>query len=148
SGAAERYLDLAPDQNQLQIDFAAISFSEPLRYQYKLEGGGDWSAAANTRSVNYASLPPGRYQFLVRAVNAQDLPSEPASLTFTIAPPLWRRWWAVTGAALVLALAIYGAHRYRVRYLLAIERVRTRIASDLHDDIGANLSQIAILSEI
>jgi signal transduction histidine kinase/sugar lactone lactonase YvrE len=147
--AGSRHLDLASDQNQVQIDFAAISFSEPLRYQYKLEGTrGDWSAPANTRTVNFASLAPGRYRFLVRSVNAQGLPGEPASVSLNIAPPLWRRWWAETGAALLLALAAYGAHRYRLRHALAVERVRTRIASDLHDDIGANLSQIAILSEI
>lgn len=147
--AGSRRLDLAPDQNQVQIDFAAISFNEPLRYQYKLEGSrGEWSEPANTRTVNFASLAAGRYRFLLRAVNAQGFNGEPAALSFTIAPPLWRRWWVETGAALVLALAIFGAHRYRVRHLLAIERVRTRIASDLHDDIGASLSQIAILSEI
>ena len=148
-GAGGRRLDLASDQNQLQIDFAAISFNEPLQYQYKLEGsGGDWSEPANTRSVNFASLAPGSYTFLVRAVNAQGLSGEPAFVSFNIAPPLWRRWWAETAAALILAMVVYGVHRYRVRYLLAVERVRTRIASDLHDDIGANLSQIAILSEI
>src|SRR5262249_14658216 len=42
----------------------------------------------------------------------------------------------------------YGLYRYRVARLLELERVRTRIASDLHDDIGSSLTRMAILSEV
>jgi signal transduction histidine kinase len=62
-------------------------------------------------------------------------------------PPVWRRAWFL---GLLLALAVGGVvwvHRMRVAKLLALERVRTSIATDLHDDIGSSLSQIAILSE-
>lgn len=45
-------------------------------------------------------------------------------------------------------MAVYAAYRYRLAQLLAVERVRTRLATDLHDDIGASLSQVAILSEV
>jgi signal transduction histidine kinase len=51
----------------------------------------------------------------------------------------------MAGALGMTALAL---HRYRLRRTLEVERVRTRIATDLHDDIGATLSQIAILSEV
>jgi signal transduction histidine kinase len=69
-------------------------------------------------------------------------------VSFRILPPVWQRWWFVTTlCALVVGLAAL-LHRYRVAQLLAVERVRTRIATDLHDDIGASLSQIAILSEL
>jgi signal transduction histidine kinase len=50
--------------------------------------------------------------------------------------------------ASIAALLIYGLSRYRLMHLLAVERVRTRIATDLHDDIGSSLSQVAILSEV
>jgi signal transduction histidine kinase len=43
---------------------------------------------------------------------------------------------------------VYALYRYRIARFLEIERVRTRIASDLHDDIGANLTKIAILTEV
>jgi signal transduction histidine kinase len=72
----------------------------------------------------------------------------PASVSFRILPPVWQRWWFVAAPlALVVGLAVL-FYRYRVAQLVAIERVRTRIAIDLHDDIGASLSQIAILSEL
>jgi ligand-binding sensor domain-containing protein/two-component sensor histidine kinase len=145
-------LELGADARQIQIEFVALGFSpgEGLLYQYKLEGGQqDWSTASNQRVVNFANLAPGRYRFVVRAVNADGVSSEtPASFSFTVLPPLWQRWWFV-GAAVVLAgLFVYSLYRYRLAQLLRLERVRTRIAADLHDDIGANLSKIAVLSEV
>jgi ligand-binding sensor domain-containing protein/signal transduction histidine kinase len=146
-------LRLGADQNQLSIDFVGLSFGpgEILRYQYRLEGGADqdWSPPGNERSVNFANLAPGQYRFLVRAVNDEGLASAvPATLSFVIPPPVWRRWWFIAAAAFLLGLAIYSAHRQRVSRLIELERVRTRIATDLHDDIGANLSLIAMLSDV
>ena len=135
--------ELAPDRNQLQIDFVGLSFApgETLRYQYRLEGAdAGWSAPTEQRTINFASLAPGRYRFLVRAVNSDGVASPtPAAVTFTVLPPLWQRWWFLSLAALVVGLAVYALYRYRVARLVELERVRTRIASDLHDDIGAGL---------
>src|ERR1022692_2117006 len=72
----------------------------------------------------------------------------PANASFTILPPYWQRWWFLLLALLACGSLLYGAHRYNLNRLLELERVRTRIATDLHDDIGASLSQIAILSEV
>lgn len=147
-----RPLDLGPNQNQLNIDFVGLDFGsgETLRYQYRLEGADrDWGVLGEQRTVNYANLAPGRYRFLVRAVNDEGLASSaPASLTFTISPPVWRRWWFLAMIATVVGLGVYLIHRQRVARLVELERVRTRIATDLHDDIGANLSLIAMLSEV
>jgi signal transduction histidine kinase len=85
----------------------------------------------------------------VRAINADGVPSEtPGSLSFTILPPFWQRWWFVSITAAILGLTAYALYRYRITRLLELEQVRTRIAADLHDDIGSNLSQIAIWSEV
>ncbi|HYX28529.1 MAG TPA: two-component regulator propeller domain-containing protein [Pyrinomonadaceae bacterium] len=141
-------LELKSDQNQIQIDFTGLS--EMLRFQYKLEGADrDWNTPVEHRTVNYARLSPGSYRFLVRAINPEGLASErPASLAFTILPPLWQRWWFLTLAVVISVLMMYALYRYRLRRLIELERVRTRIASDLHDDIGSSLSQIAVLSEV
>jgi ligand-binding sensor domain-containing protein len=137
-------IELSSDKNQLQIDFVALGFSsgEGLRYQYKLEGASDqWSQLADQRTINFSNLASGAYRFLVRAINADGVMSEtPASFSFTILPPVWQRWWFLSIAAALLGLVAYALYRYRVTRLLELERVRTRIAADLHDDIGSNLS--------
>jgi ligand-binding sensor domain-containing protein/signal transduction histidine kinase len=145
-------LVLQPNQNQVRIDFVGLGFApgERLRYQYRMSGAdGDWSPPNEQRTINYASLGPGAYTFLVRAVNAEGAVSaQPAMVSFTILAPIWQRWWFLSTAAVVLSLLIWTLYRYRLAHLLAVERIRTRIATDLHDDIGASLSQIAILSEV
>lgn len=143
---------LEPDWNAIQIDFASLDFGvgQELHYQYKLQGSSqDWSPLTESRIVNYAELGPGAYRFLVRAVNAEGVASSsPASFSFRILAPVWQRWWFLSLVVMAIALVSYAAHRYRMAQLLRVERIRTRIASDLHDDVGAGLSQIAILSEV
>jgi signal transduction histidine kinase len=122
---------------------------ESLRYQYLLEGSGqDWSAPTDQRTVNL-NLAPGSYRLLVRAISSDGAISpEPAAVSFSILPPVWQRWWFLTLAVAAVGAAVYLVDRYRVARLLELERVRTRIATDLHDDIGASLSRMAILSEV
>jgi signal transduction histidine kinase/ligand-binding sensor domain-containing protein len=144
--------DLAADQNQIQIDFTGLSFApgDVLRYQYRVSGSdSDWSTASAQRTVNFARLEPGSYQVLVRAVNSDGTASStPAMVRFVILRPIWQRWWFVLLASLTATALVYGAYRYRLAHVVEIERVRTRIATDLHDDIGANLTRISLLSEL
>jgi two-component sensor histidine kinase len=145
-------LELANNENNLQVDFVSpsVSFAPTIRYEYKLEGSNDqWLALSDLRTVNFANLSPGAYRFQVQAINSEGIRSpEPATIRFTILPPLWRRWWFLTLMALLVGAAITAIYHYRINRLLEIERVRTRIAADLHDDIGASLSHIAIVSEV
>lgn len=145
-------LTLESDQRQIQIDFYGLSLAtgEALHYQYKLEGaGGDWSSPELARTANYPNIPPGNYRFLVRAVSGDGSVSKfPAVVSFAVLRPLWQRWWFLLTAVLFVGFAVYAVFRYRLNRLLELERVRTRIATDLHDDIGSSLSQIAILSEV
>ncbi|MCA1623861.1 MAG: histidine kinase [Acidobacteria bacterium] len=144
--------DLPASQNELQIEFVGLSFApgEVLRYQYRLEGAADdWGPAVDQRTVNLANLAPGRYRFLVRAVNSDGVAStSPAAISFVVMRPLWQRWWSLALLALTGLLVAYALYRYRVSRLLEVANMRTRIATDLHDDIGANLTKIAILSEV
>src|SRR5580692_3450653 len=74
--------------------------------------------------------------------------SPAAAVNWRILPPIWMRWWFLTMSGAIAAYIIFVAYRYRIRQLLELERVRTRIATDLHDDIGSSLTQIAIMSEV
>jgi ligand-binding sensor domain-containing protein/signal transduction histidine kinase len=139
-------------QSPLRVDYVGLGYlpGERLRYQYMLEGADhEWSAPTDQRTVIYARLTSGTYRFLVRAVTSAGISSsQPASIAFTVLPPMWRTWWFLLACGIATAIFIYTLYRYRVAQLLAVANVRTRIATDLHDDIGASLSQIAILSEV
>jgi len=69
-----------------------------------------------------------------------------ASLAIQVTPPFWKRPWFMVLAAAAVGLAAFGLHRYRLNRLLEIERLRTRISADLHDEIATNLSSIAMFS--
>jgi signal transduction histidine kinase len=120
-----------------------------LRYQYRLEGtDADWSLLSGQRTVTYGSLAPGRYSFVVRAMNSDGAVSaEPASVAFRILRPVWLRAWFLSAVGTAAGLVVYAMFRYRVRRVVEMANMRTRIATDLHDDIGANLTRIAMLSE-
>lgn len=141
-------LVLKPGEDQIEFAFAAPRFrgSAERRYQYRLEGAGssEWSAWSTARSVNFASLAPGSYRFLARAEDSRGL----ATVTFRILPPFWLSWWFRVLLTSLVAAAIYLLFRYRMRTALERERLRTRIATDLHDDIGSSLSRIAIWSDV
>jgi signal transduction histidine kinase/ligand-binding sensor domain-containing protein len=142
---------LRPGQRQVQFDYFGLGsgVDEPLRFQVRLEGAdGDWSAPTRQASVVYAGLGPGRYRFQVRAVSATGAVSvEPATAAFIVEAPFWRRAWFLGLLAATLAAALASAHRLRVRRLLELERIRTRIAADLHDDLGSSLARVSLLSD-
>jgi ligand-binding sensor domain-containing protein/signal transduction histidine kinase len=139
-------------QNNVSVDFAALSFRDEdrVRYRYRLEGlDTGWNAFTDRRYVNYMNLAPGNYQFLVEARNGDGLMSrEPAAVSFSIAAPFWATSWFITLAIIAILGLAYGFYRYRLHQVLAIERLRARISTDLHDDTGSTLSSISILSDM
>jgi ligand-binding sensor domain-containing protein/two-component sensor histidine kinase len=153
TGAEEiNAIELPASRNNLFIQFVGLSYRSDnlLRYQYRLEGVEEnWRPAAAQREVNFARLAPGRYRFVVRAVGGDDVVSaRPASIEFRILPPLYLRPWFIALLVLAIGGSGYAIYWYRVSRLVELERIRLRIAGDLHDDIGANLTKISVLSEV
>jgi signal transduction histidine kinase/sugar lactone lactonase YvrE len=143
---------LEAGQNRMQIEFGSLSFEvgDEIEYRYRLGGAGDeWTAPSALDSINFAGLSPGRYRFEVQALNSYGVESEPpATVSFRVLPPFWRQPWFLALVTLAVAGVAFGTHRLRVARAVDLERVRTRIATDLHDDIGSSLSYVALLSEV
>lgn len=145
-------VELAYTQNSITIEFAALSFlqRDKIVYFYQLEGiNKEWVRPDKGLFANYTSLPPGHYTFKVMCENANGVESKNiTTLKIYIHPPYWRTWWFLSLVGIAVAGLIYFIHRLRVNRLLGMEKVRTRIARDLHDDMGSTLSTINILSEM
>ncbi|MDZ7291383.1 MAG: histidine kinase [candidate division KSB1 bacterium] len=145
-------MDLPASQRSVSFEYVGISFKDEtqVRYQYRLQGfDQNWSEVTDRRYVNYTNLSPGRYTFEVRARNGDGVWSvRPATFSFSIATPIWRRWWFIGLMIVVIGVIVGGVHRYRLNKLLEMERMRSRIATDLHDEIGTSLSSIALFSEM
>ncbi len=145
-------LVLAPEQSSLRIDYLAIGLAlgTSVLFQYKIEGmDGDWSEPTRARSVAFPRLAPGSYRFLVRTMTRDGLISAvPAAVSFRLLPPVWRRPWFLALLTAFAVFAAWAAYRLRLRRLLAVERMRTRIAADLHDDVGASLARIGLLGDL
>ena len=139
-------------QNNLAFDFAGLSLrdEDKVSYRYKMEGlDKDWSPPTSRRYVNYSHLSPGAYKLLVMARNDDGVWSiAPAALTFRIKAPFWLQGWFIALCVILLATLVYLLYRYRLQQALKIERLRTKISTDLHDDIGSTLSSISIMSDL
>jgi len=120
----------------------------------------DWSPPGDERHAYYAKLPPGRYRFHVAACNEDGLwNNQGSTLAVTVLPPFWQTWWFLSATAVCLLGMIVGSVHYVstqklqrqlavLRQHEALERERARIARDLHDQLGANLTQVALLGEL
>jgi signal transduction histidine kinase/ligand-binding sensor domain-containing protein len=151
-----------PGKRRFDFRFTALSLTAPERvlFRYKLTGLDDsWSPAQPQRMVAYNYIPPGKYTFAVVASNNDGIWNESGhSLRLVVQPFFWQTWWFKIGVggglALALVLGVRQVERLRARIKLerleqehAIEHERSRIAKDIHDDLGANLTQIVLLSK-
>ena len=156
-------MHLGPGVNQMEFEFTALSLASPenVTFRYKLEGlDQDWVEVGSARTAHYPHVPPGKYRFRVTACNHDGIWNEQGdSLSIQIAAHLWEPVWFRVAATTVGSCLFAGGlllalrHRYRLRIQRleerqALERERTRIAQDLHDDLGAGLVEINFGSEL
>jgi len=144
---------LSYDQNFISFEFSALDYSNPKNNQYAfmLEGlDNKWKYVdAENRVANYINLPAGEYIFHVRGTNADGLWNKSGtSIILIINPPYWLTWWFITLMTLLLGMILYYLSTNRIKHQLAIEKLKTKLAADLHDNVGASLTEISILSEV
>lgn len=135
------------NQNFFSIEFSALDMAPAHKhnYSYKLDGiDPDWINSELRTTAYYTDIDPGKYKFFVKASNADNIWSEPITLSIIIEPAWWMTWWFKVFAGLIFICIGIAIYKYRLNQLLKIERIRYDIASDLHDEIGSNLSSISV----
>jgi len=139
-------------QNYFSIEFISLQYnsSRKLEYAFLLEGlDKDWTFAGERRSVTYSKIKGGSYNFRVRVREpGGDWVEAKQSLPVLIQTPFYQQWWFYLLCTALLAAIVYAIFRYRLQQLLKIEKMRTVISGDLHDEIGSSLTSISIFSQM
>ncbi|MFN3693547.1 MAG: two-component regulator propeller domain-containing protein [Ignavibacterium sp.] len=146
-------LKLNYDENTLNFEFASLDYSDPKDnlYAFILEGfDEDWQFTnSSLRIATYTNLSPGEYVFKIRGSNSDGIWNENyASVTIIISPPFWKTYWFIALVSLITILILYYVFTVRIKSQLAIEKLKSRLAADLHDNVGSGLTEISILSEV
>jgi ligand-binding sensor domain-containing protein/signal transduction histidine kinase len=162
--AVPQAVTLPADKESLEIHFTSLNLSAPDKglFKYRLEGHEtSWNdSPGSIRYVRYSKLPHGHYRFQVLACNEDGVWNNTgASLGVTVLPPFWQTGWFIASVSVGLVLMVAGSVYYVATQRLqrelavlrqqeALEQERARIARDLHDQLGANLTQVALLGEM
>jgi signal transduction histidine kinase len=144
-------LRLGPNERSVQVQFVGLprSVAATLQFQYRLSSDDPWSEPSSDRSIVVAGLASGRHRVEIRGLDAAGTSSpETAVVSLHVLAPVYQRPWFVPLAAAAVVLGASLAYRARVRHLTALERQRTHIAMDLHDQLGSELGSIGLLADL
>ncbi len=144
-------LEIAPGRGDLEVHFTALSLQAPEknRFKYMLEGADlAWQDVGGQRTARYHNLVPGHYRFRVQACNNDGMWNETgAALALFMLPHFWQTWWFRASLAGMFVMVLTTLYRLRVARLREIEHLRIEIAANLHDDVGARLTKVAMVTE-
>ncbi len=140
--------------NTLSFEFVGIDYSDPLSVQlrYKLKGEDEqWVLLKKGEQgfTRYSNLQDKTYQFLVQSTNADGVwgPIQ-KKLEITILSPIYRRWWFILLAALLLASIIYGAYKYRINQIKEKAALKTRAAENKMTALRAQMNPHFIFNSL
>ncbi|HCZ34576.1 MAG TPA: hypothetical protein DHV26_01455 [Cytophagales bacterium] len=161
------------DQNNITFQFSLSGdyTNDQVYFSYKLAGlDQDWSDPSQEPAARYPYVPPGKYTFMVRAIDRHQQWGPAAEFAFTIRKPFWLTWWFMTMLSLLIGGIIYyiinkriSAIRQRESEKTAAQQMiseleykskknvldeRLRISAELHDEVGATLSGISMYSHL
>ncbi len=145
-------IHLSYKQNMITFNFTALNFSNAFlnQYAYKLDGFDEtWIYSGNVQSATYTNLDGGTYTFHVKGANNDGTWNEVGTHALLyVYPPFWKTLWFYALCAIVIAGILYSVYRIRINQLIKLQNIRSRIARDLHDDIGSTLSSINMISSM
>lgn len=136
-------------QNSLRLSFSTLAYQNISNMFYQLDGlDKDWIEARSNDAL-YSYLPPGQYTFRIKAVNAESMVSlHTRELLITVEGPFWRSWWFLCLILLAGAALLYWLDRQRMQRKATVEKMRSDISGNLHEEVNKALMNINVLSEI
>lgn len=152
-GPAQPALTLAPADAFVELHLALTDYLTPeqARFEYRLPGSPDqrWRPLGNTHVLSLRGLPAGDYSVELRGVSGRGVAARnELRVPLTVRAVWWRRPWAWLLAAALLGAGLYGLHRRRLARVRRVERLRSRIAADLHDEVGTLLTRVSLQAEL
>ncbi|TPV32827.1 two-component system sensor with a ligand-binding domain protein [Paucihalobacter ruber] len=143
---------LTPYDQHFKIDWSIPDYFNKNNYTYytKLEGfENEWFYQGNQNSIRYNKLPAGDYVLKVKGMDSNGNESRAAlSIPIQVKQIFYKKWWFITLIILSVFGVMYVVFQYRLNQALAMERLRTKISSDLHDDVGSMLTGLAMQTEM
>ncbi len=147
-----KIITLPYNQYKIDFEFAALDYITPEKNQYKyyLENYDERiSLPQNNNKISYTNVTDGKYIFHVKGSNNDGIWSKhDEMLTIIISTPYWKTWWFILLIVATISILVIYYITTQIKNLLAVERLRTKLAADLHDNIGSSLTEISILSEV
>jgi len=154
-------IELKHSDRYISIEFAALDYNDQqkIQYAYRLNENSEWIKLGNQHILSFSDLTTGSHLLQVRSTNAEGVwLNNQISCTIHIQPSWWQTtWFRLLALSIILLLGIilvrsYYGRKFQKQKLAfekqqAIERERSRIATDMHDDLGAGLTRIKFITE-
>ncbi|WP_432410529.1 ligand-binding sensor domain-containing protein [Rasiella sp. SM2506] len=145
-------IEISPYDQYFQINWTMPSYfqNDTNKYSTTLEGYEDrWFFQGSSPSVRYNKLPAGEYILKIKGADARgNETSSILSIPITVRQFFYKKWWFIALVILLNVALVYALFKWRLQQLLALEQLRTKISSDLHDDVGSLLSGLAMQTEL
>lgn len=141
---------LRHNNNSVVIEFATLAYTSPHLIKYRLDGlEKEWKKADKNNQAIYSYLPPGKYTFLARTMDAEgNESSQTLAISIRVNPPFWKAWWFFSLMAIAAGSLLFWFGRERMKRKDALQTMRSNIAGNLHTEINSALNNINILSEM
>lgn len=147
-------------RNDFSFTFSALDFTKPEAnaISYQLKNWDKNPIITTNKEINYNNLPSGKYILAVKCSNSNDKWSNEETITIIIQSPFWKTRWFYSIIGILFLMAIILVTRFYTKQKLQLQiaelkrqreldKERQRISREMHDDIGAGLTQITLMSE-
>ena len=155
-------LALLPEQRNIAIEFLALDYTDPqaIQYAYRMKGAEEnWNMIGNNRQARYINLPPGHYEFQVKATNSDGIWSQNIkSLSIHVVPTFWETHWAwilyvILFIFFTLIVGYIISTIYNLRHRISLEQqlshIKLRFFTDISHELRTPLTLITSpLSEV